>query len=107
MIREHHSTFQIKLGKSENIQTKLPFFVGTQKRYLVSDYFSFLYLGVHVKLFLKDLIVPISSCAILSFFQSNVAASNAKLSLFYDWLFFEPDKDSIMNIGKYDLALIS
>lgn len=31
--------------------------------------------------------------------QSNVAASNAKLALFYDWLFFNPDKDSIMNIG--------
>ncbi|CAH1797938.1 unnamed protein product, partial [Owenia fusiformis] len=29
---------------------------------------------------------------------SNVAASNAKLSLFYDWLFFEEGKDSIMNI---------
>ncbi|XP_060550262.1 integrator complex subunit 3 [Pantherophis guttatus] len=29
---------------------------------------------------------------------SNVAASNAKLALFYDWLFFNPDKDSIMNI---------
>ena len=32
--------------------------------------------------------------------QSNVAASNAKLALFYDWLFFNPEKDSIMNIGK-------
>lgn len=31
--------------------------------------------------------------------QSNVAASNAKLALFYDWLFFNPEKDSIMNIG--------
>lgn len=33
--------------------------------------------------------------------QSNVAASNAKLALFYDWLFFSPDKDSIMNIGAW------
>lgn len=32
--------------------------------------------------------------------QSNVAASNAKLALFYDWLFFNPEKDSIMNIGE-------
>ncbi|NXI57616.1 INT3 protein, partial [Chloroceryle aenea] len=30
--------------------------------------------------------------------RSNVAASNAKLALFYDWLFFNPEKDSIMNI---------
>jgi hypothetical protein len=29
-----------------------------------------------------------------------VAASNAKLALFYDWLFFEADKDNIMNIGE-------
>lgn len=33
--------------------------------------------------------------------QSNVAASNAKLALFYDWLFFSPEKDSIMNIGAW------
>jgi hypothetical protein len=32
---------------------------------------------------------------------SSVAASNAKLALFYDWLFFEADKDNIMNIGEY------
>ena len=32
---------------------------------------------------------------------SNVAASNAKLALFYDWLFFEAEKDNIMNIGKH------
>lgn len=31
---------------------------------------------------------------------SSVAASNAKLALFYDWLFFEADKDNIMNIGE-------
>ncbi|UYV77018.1 INTS3 [Cordylochernes scorpioides] len=29
---------------------------------------------------------------------SNVAASNAKLSLFYDWLFFDPKTDNIMHI---------
>jgi len=29
-----------------------------------------------------------------------VAASNAKLALFYDWFFFDAEKDSIMNIGN-------
>ncbi|KAG8239928.1 hypothetical protein J437_LFUL019448 [Ladona fulva] len=29
---------------------------------------------------------------------SPVAASNAKLALFYDWLFYDPEKDNIMNI---------
>ncbi|CAF92690.1 unnamed protein product, partial [Tetraodon nigroviridis] len=38
-------------------------------------------------------------------FQSNVAASNAKLALFYDWLFFNPEKDSIMNIEPAILVM--
>ncbi|CAI9735301.1 Hypothetical predicted protein [Octopus vulgaris] len=36
---------------------------------------------------------------------SNVAASNVKLSLFYDWLLFDPDKDSIMNIEPAILVM--
>lgn len=36
---------------------------------------------------------------------SNVAASNAKLSLFYDWLFFDPEKDNIMNIEPAILVM--
>ena len=36
---------------------------------------------------------------------SQVAASNAKLALFYDWLFFEPDKDNIMNIEPAILVM--
>lgn len=36
---------------------------------------------------------------------SNVAVSNAKLALFYDWLFFEPDKDNIMNIEPAILVM--
>ena len=47
----------------------------------------------------RELVDEISLFFSLFFFQSNVAASNAKLALFYDWLFFSPDKDSIMNIG--------
>jgi hypothetical protein len=29
-----------------------------------------------------------------------VAAANAKLALFYDWLFYDAERDNIMNIGK-------
>ncbi|XP_069137872.1 integrator complex subunit 3-like [Argopecten irradians] len=36
---------------------------------------------------------------------SNVAATNAKLALFYDWLFFDPEKDSIMNIEPAILVM--
>ena len=36
---------------------------------------------------------------------SQVAASNAKLALFYDWLFFEPEKDNIMNIEPAILVM--
>lgn len=36
---------------------------------------------------------------------SSVAASNAKLALFYDWLFYEPDTDNIMNIEPAILVM--
>lgn len=36
---------------------------------------------------------------------SNVAASSAKLALFYDWLLFDPEKDSIMNIEPAILVM--
>lgn len=32
-----------------------------------------------------------------------VAASNAKMALFYDWLFYDAERDNIMNIGKFPL----
>ncbi|KAJ8714539.1 hypothetical protein PYW07_002764 [Mythimna separata] len=36
---------------------------------------------------------------------SNVAASNAKLALFYDWLFYDSEKDNIMNIEPAILVM--
>ncbi|XP_041361023.1 integrator complex subunit 3-like [Gigantopelta aegis] len=36
---------------------------------------------------------------------SNVAASDAKLALFYDWLLFDPERDSIMNIEPAILVM--
>ncbi|KAG0344649.1 Integrator complex subunit 3 [Podila humilis] len=35
---------------------------------------------------------------LLKYVRSNVTATNLKLALFYDWLFYDPQKDSIMNI---------
>ncbi|KAF9172114.1 Integrator complex subunit 3 [Mortierella sp. AD011] len=35
---------------------------------------------------------------LIRFIKTNVAAANVKLALFYDWLFYDPSKDSIMNI---------
>jgi integrator complex subunit 3 len=35
---------------------------------------------------------------ILTSCTSNVAACNCKLSLLYDWLFYDPERDNIMNI---------
>lgn len=32
--------------------------------------------------------------------QTVVSTANAKLALFFDWLFYQPDKDNIMNIGN-------
>ncbi|KAF7280888.1 hypothetical protein GWI33_005436 [Rhynchophorus ferrugineus] len=36
---------------------------------------------------------------------SNVAVSNAKLALFYDWLFYDIEKDNIMNIEPAILVM--
>ncbi|KAL1508911.1 hypothetical protein ABEB36_003731 [Hypothenemus hampei] len=36
---------------------------------------------------------------------SNVAVSNAKLALFYDWLFYDVEKDNIMNIEPAILVM--
>ncbi|KAJ2370432.1 hypothetical protein H4S01_000373 [Coemansia sp. RSA 2610] len=35
---------------------------------------------------------------LLRFIRSPVVAANAKLALFYDWLFYDPKSDTIMNI---------
>ncbi|KAJ2498329.1 hypothetical protein GGH96_004421 [Coemansia sp. RSA 1972] len=35
---------------------------------------------------------------LLRFIRSQVVAANAKLALFYDWLFYDPKVDNIMNI---------
>ena len=32
--------------------------------------------------------------------QTAVSTANSKLALFFDWLFYQPDKDNIMNIGN-------
>lgn len=42
---------------------------------------------------------------ILSTCSSNVFISNAKLSLFYDWLLYDPERDNIMNIEPAVLVM--
>lgn len=104
------------------LTTKVKF--GTQKRY--QDWFQRQYLSTPESQSLRcDLIRYI--CAVfhptnellcseiiprwavigwlLTTCTSNVAASNAKLSLFYDWLLFDPEKDSIMNIEPAILVM--
>lgn len=36
---------------------------------------------------------------------STIATTNAKLALFYDWLFYDPEKDNIMNIEPAILVM--
>ena len=38
--------------------------------------------------------------------QTVVSTANAKLALFFDWLFYQPDKDNIMNIGNTTFSLL-
>ncbi|CAD5118453.1 DgyrCDS7160 [Dimorphilus gyrociliatus] len=39
--------------------------------------------------------------------SSNLSACDAKLSLFFDWLFFDPDKDSILNLEPAILVMLN
>ncbi|XP_009866754.1 PREDICTED: integrator complex subunit 3, partial [Apaloderma vittatum] len=92
-----------------DMETKLLFMTsrvrfGQQKRY--QDWFQRQYLAT------PDRPVPqkrgkrvIELLLLEAAGKSNVAASNAKLALFYDWLFFNPEKDSIMNIEPAILVM--
>ena len=53
--------------------------------------------------FILSVLFSLSSCSL----QSNpVVLSNAKLALFYDWLAYDPESDSIMTIGKIKVVLL-
>ena len=58
--------------------------------------------GVSINRFRISLLLCIffGGCIWFCLLQSNVAASNAKLALFYDWLFYDAERDNIMNIGN-------
>lgn len=43
----------------------------------------------------------------LILFQSNLSACDAKLSLFFDWLFFDPEKESILNLEPAILVMLN
>ncbi|KAJ2319400.1 hypothetical protein IWW52_001990 [Coemansia sp. RSA 2704] len=43
---------------------------------------------------------------LLRFIRSPVVAANAKLALFYDWLFYDPKSDTIMNIEPGVLIIV-
>ncbi|KAI8321098.1 hypothetical protein GQ54DRAFT_298232 [Martensiomyces pterosporus] len=44
--------------------------------------------------------------SILRFIRSQVVAANAKLALFYDWLFYDPQVDNIMNVEPGVLIMV-
>lgn len=44
--------------------------------------------------------------ALVRFIRSPVVAANAKLALFYDWMFYDPQVDNIMNIEPGVLILV-
>ena len=55
--------------------------------------------------YLFPLLPPLWLFYAVFLFQTAVSTANAKLALFFDWLFYQPDKDNIMNIGKANLLL--
>ena len=63
------------------------------------DYFQQIFLVFCLTLRIQFLGWLLTTCT------NPVAASNAKLALFYDWLFFDSEKDNIMNIEPAILVM--
>ncbi|PNJ56339.1 INTS3 isoform 1 [Pongo abelii] len=129
LIVDHHGTAQLQALRQKEVDFCISLLrervrFGQQKRY--QDWFQRQYLSTPDSQSLRcDLIRYICGVVhpsnevlssdilprwaiigwLLTTCTSNVAASNAKLALFYDWLFFSPDKDSIMNIEPAILVM--
>uniref|UniRef100_A0A1I8MQF3 SOSS complex subunit A homolog n=1 Tax=Musca domestica TaxID=7370 RepID=A0A1I8MQF3_MUSDO len=99
----HFLTSSVKFGNQKRYQDWFQdkYFATPESHSLRSDLIRFIINVIHPSndMLCSDIIPRwaiigwlISSCT------NTIASANAKLSLFYDWLFFDPLKDNIMNV---------
>ncbi|ETE59211.1 hypothetical protein L345_15060, partial [Ophiophagus hannah] len=101
LIVDHHGSPSLQALRQKEVDFCVSLLrdrvrLGQQKRY--QDWFQRQYLSTPDSQSLRCDLIRYICGVVHPSNESNVAASNAKLALFYDWLFFNPDKDSIMNI---------
>ncbi|KAL4704469.1 hypothetical protein ACJJTC_019568 [Scirpophaga incertulas] len=103
-------TSQVRFGQHKKYQEwfQRQYLATPESQSLRSDMIRFIVGVIHPtnELLCSDIIPRWAVIGwLLTTCTSNVAASNAKLALFYDWLFYDPEKDNIMNIEPAILVM--
>ncbi|XP_071450149.1 integrator complex subunit 3 [Hetaerina americana] len=103
-------TSQVRFGMHKRYQDwfQKQYFATSESQSLRCDLIRFIVGVIHPtnELLCSDIIPRWAVIGwLLTTCTSAVAASNAKLALFYDWLFYDPEKDNIMNIEPAILVM--
>ncbi|EDO31965.1 predicted protein, partial [Nematostella vectensis] len=96
-------TSKVKFGQQKRYQDWFHrmYLSSPESRSLIPDLIRFIVGVVHPsnEVLCSDIIPRWAIIGwLLTSCQTAVASANSKLALFYDWLFYQPDKDNIMNI---------
>ncbi|XP_058454591.1 integrator complex subunit 3 homolog isoform X2 [Malaya genurostris] len=99
----HFLVSSVKFGNQKRYQDwfQEKYFTTPESQSLRSDLIRFIIGAIHPTndMLCSDIIPRWAVIGwLLTSCTNSVAQANAKLSLFYDWLFFEPVRDNIMNI---------
>lgn len=99
----HFLISNVKFGNQKRYQDwfQEKYFTTPESQSLRSDLIRFIIGAIHPTndMLCSDIIPRWAVIGwLLTSCTNAVAQANAKLSLFYDWLFFDPQKDNIMNI---------
>lgn len=103
-------TSQVRFGNHKRYQDwfQRQYLATPESQSLRSDFIRFIVSVIHPtnELLCSDIIPRWAVIGwLLTTCTANVAGSNSKLSLFYDWLFFSPENDNIMNIEPAILVM--
>ena len=104
------SPFQVRFGTHKRYQEwfQKQYLSTTESQSLRCDLIRFIVGVIHPtnELLGSDIIPRWAVIGwLLTTCTNQVASSNAKLALFYDWLYFTPEKDNIMNIEPAILVM--
>lgn len=96
-------TSQVKFGNHKRYQDWFQdrYLITPESHSLRSDFIRFIINAIHPTndMLCSDIIPRWAIIGwLLTSCTNTVALTNAKLAIFYDWLFFDPNKDNIMNV---------